>query len=67
MLPPLVVNKEDRNMDAWAIALAIISGVVSIPICIWSMRECWRTYKEVKELRQLMIEKLEQENKHDQI
>ena len=65
MLPPLVVNKEDRNMDAWTLALAIISGVVSIPISIWSMREGWRTNKEVKELRQLMIEKLEQENKHD--
>lgn len=65
MLPPLVVNKEDRNMDAWAIALAIISGVVSIPICIWSMRECWRTYKEVKELRQLMSDKFERKKKHD--
>ena len=65
MLPPLVVNKEDRNMDAWALALTIISGVVSIPICIWSMRECWRTGKEVKKLRQLMIEKLEQEKRHD--
>ena len=54
-------------MDAWALALAIISGIISIPICIWSMRECWRTYKEVKELRQLMMmEKLEQEKKHDQ-
>ena len=52
-------------MDAWTVALAIISGVVSIPICIWSMREGWRTNKEVKKLRQLMIEKLEQENKHD--
>ena len=65
VLPHLVVNKEDRNMDAWTLALAIISGVVSIPISIWSMREGWRTNKEVKELRQLMIEKLEQENKHD--
>ena len=68
MLPPLVVeDREDRKMDAWALALAIISEIVSIPICIWSMRECWRTYKEVKELRQLMmmIEKLEQEKKHD--
>ena len=65
MLPPLVVNKEDRKMDAWTLALAIISGVVSIPIFIWSMRKGWRTNKEVKKLRQLMIEKLEQENKHD--
>ena len=61
MLPPLVVNKEGRKMNAWTLALAIISGVVSIPIFIWSMR----TNKEVKKLRQLMIEKLEQENKHD--
>ena len=53
-------------MDAWTLALAIISGVVSIPIFIWSMREGWRTCKEVKKLRQLMIEKLEQEEKrHD--
>ena len=52
-------------MDAWTIALAIISGVVSIPIFIWSMREGWRTGKEVKKLRQLMIEKLEQEKRHD--
>ena len=52
-------------MDAWTLTLAIISGVISVPICIWSMRECWRTYKEVKELRQLRIEKLEQEKKHD--
>ena len=65
MLRPLVVNKEDRNMGAWALALAIISGVVSIPICIWSMRECWRTYKEVKELRQLMSDKFERKKKHD--
>ena len=48
-------------MNAWTLALAIISGVVSIPIFIRSMR----TNKEVKKLRQLMIEKLEQENKHD--
>ena len=55
------MSKEGRNMDAWTLALAIISGVVSIPIFIWSMRECGRTNKEVKKLRQLMIEKLEQE------
>ena len=61
MLPPLVVEREDRKMNAWTLALAIISGVVSIPIFIRSMR----TNKEVKKLRQLMIEKLEQENKHD--
>ena len=66
MLPPLVVEREDRNMDAWTLALAIISGVVSIPIFIWSIREGWRTGKEIKKLRQLMIDKLEQEEKrHD--
>lgn len=66
MLPPLVVEEEDRKMDAWTIALAIISGIILIPICIWSTRECWRTYKETKELRQLMIDKLEQEKyKHN--
>ena len=66
MLPHLVVEREDRNMGAWTLALAIISGVVSIPISIWSMRESWRTGKKVKELRQLMIEKLKQEEKrHD--
>ena len=59
------MSKEGRNMDAWTLALAIISGVVSIPIFIWSIREGWRTSKEVKELRQLMIEKLEQEERHD--
>ena len=53
-------------MDAWTLALAIISGVVSIPIFIWSMRKGWRTDKEIKKLRQLMIDKLEQEEKrHD--
>ena len=61
----MVVEEEDRNMDAWTLALAIISGVVSIPIFIWSIREGWRTNKEVKKLRQLMIEKLEQEERHD--
>ena len=65
MLPPLVVKKEDRKMDAWTIALAIISGIVSIPIFIRSIRECWRTGKEEKKLRQLMIDKLEREEKHD--
>ena len=59
------MSKEDRNMDAWTLALAIISGVVLIPIFIWSIRKCWRTDKEVKKLRQLMIEKLEQEKRHD--
>ena len=66
MLPPLVVQKEDRKMDAWTLALAIISGIVSIPIFIWSMIEGWRANKETKELRQLMIDKLEQEKyKHN--